>query len=38
MEQPKIAKVEEVVEFCNKLGYPIDKTTLDKCESDTIIE
>lgn len=38
MEQPKIAKVEEVVEFCNKLGYPIDKTTLDKCESDTIVE
>lgn len=38
MEQPRNARVEEVVEFCNKLGYPIDKMTLDKCESDTIVE
>ncbi len=33
-----ILKTEEIVEFINKLGYGIDKSIIENCESDIIVE
>lgn len=38
MEQSKIAKVDEVVEFLNKIGFPVDKTIFERCDPEVISE
>lgn len=35
---PNLVKIEEIVDFINKLGYRIDKGTIETTDSDTIIE
>ena len=33
-----LMKVEEIVEFINKLGFKVDKTIIESNDSDTIVE
>jgi hypothetical protein len=38
-KQPQsLLKPDEIVEFINKLGYKIDKTIIESCDSDVIVE
>jgi hypothetical protein len=33
-----LLKIEEIVDFVNKLGYKVDKTIIESCDSDVIVE
>ena len=37
-QSQSILKLEEIVDFINKLGYKVDKTIIESCESDIIVE
>ena len=38
MEQSKIAKIDETIEFLNKLGFPVDKSLFERCDPEVISE
>ena len=37
-QSQSILKLEEIVDFINKLGYKVDKSIIESCDSDIIVE